>query len=50
MKPIHKAPPFDVELGATLTALGDLLNPTFTMYEVKDQRWVPVERFSGLPR
>lgn len=29
---------------------GDLLNPTFTMYEVKDQRWVPVERFSGLPR
>nr|WP_324879020.1 branched-chain amino acid ABC transporter substrate-binding protein [Herbaspirillum sp.] len=29
---------------------GDLMNPSFTMYEVKDQRWVPVERFSGLPR
>lgn len=29
---------------------GDLLNPTFTLYEVQDQRWVPVTRLHGLPR
>ncbi|MGO0792377.1 branched-chain amino acid ABC transporter substrate-binding protein [Herbaspirillum seropedicae] len=29
---------------------GDLLQPSFTMYEVKDQRWQPVARFNGLPR
>ena len=29
---------------------GDLLNPTFTLYEVQDQRWVPVTRLYGLPR
>ncbi|ALU88717.1 ABC-type branched-chain amino acid transport system, periplasmic component protein [Herbaspirillum rubrisubalbicans M1] len=29
---------------------GDLLNPGFTMYEVKDQRWVAVTRLHGLPR
>ncbi len=29
---------------------GDLLHPSFTMYEVKDQRWQPVARFAGLPR
>lgn len=29
---------------------GDLLHPSFTMYEVQDQRWHPVARFNGLPR
>lgn len=29
---------------------GDLLNPTFTLYEVQDQRWVPIARMHGLPR
>ncbi len=29
---------------------GDLLHPSYTMYEVQDQHWTPVARFNGLPR
>ncbi len=29
---------------------GDLLHPSYTMYEVQDQHWTPVTRFNGLPR
>lgn len=42
MKPIHKAPPFDVELGSTLAALGDLLNPTLTPDMISGMRGAPL--------
>lgn len=29
---------------------GDLLQPTFTMYEVQDQRWMPLFQINGTPR
>lgn len=29
---------------------GDLLQPSFTMYEVMQQRWVPLLQINGLPR
>jgi acetyl esterase/lipase len=37
-----KAPPFDVELGSTLAALGDLLNPTLTPDMISGMRGGPL--------
>lgn len=38
MKSVHKAPPFDPELGATLVALGDLITPTLTPDMIEGMR------------
>ena len=41
-KTTPKAPPFDVELGSTLEALGDLLNPTLTPDMIQGMRGGPL--------